>query len=232
MGRNAEYFTFGLADRGMLVVVYHPADGSAVAAVSFLGMIGAFTGVNDRGVAFGNMLVFNAADSGEQPGLPIQIALRLAAHRAATAAQLAAILQSQRHAIPMNVMVADGREALAMELGIAGTAIRRGQDGSLAQTNYFLTEGLAAYPPQCDRHDLLLAAAQANRGRMGIEEMKKALHQARINALNVQAVVFEPAAMRMHVSVNRLPASAGPYVLMDLAKLFATPPLTAGPARP
>ena len=41
---------------------------------------------------------------------------------------------------------------------------------------------------------------------------------------NLQATIFEPAKMRMHVSINRVPATAGPYVVLDLATLFAAPP--------
>jgi hypothetical protein len=54
-----------------------------VAAITFLGiMIGAFTGINEDGVAFGNMLVFNAADDRTDPaGFPVQLAMRLAASR-------------------------------------------------------------------------------------------------------------------------------------------------------
>jgi len=50
--------------------------------------------------------------------------------------------------------------------------------------------------------------------------MKKALHAAMIPTMNIQAVVFEPGKMRMHVSINRVPAGAGPYRVFDLRKLL------------
>ena len=54
MGRNADYFSFGLGDRISMVVVYHTPKRVPLAAVTFLGMVGAFTGVNAEGVAFGD----------------------------------------------------------------------------------------------------------------------------------------------------------------------------------
>lgn len=231
MGRNADYFSLGFTDRGMLVVVQHPADGLAVASVNFLGMVGAFTGINARGVAFGNMLVFNAAGPEEQDrGLSIQLAQHLAARRAATAPEMARILRSQQHVIPMNVMVADAGQAIVVELGLKGTALRKGATGILVASNYFHSPALHSAPERCPRYESLLDAARRHRGRLGVKEMKAALHTARIDGMNLQAVVFEPAEMRMHLSINRVPASAGPYVTLDLRKLFTPKELARLPA--
>jgi hypothetical protein len=226
MGRNADYFGLGLADRGGVVAVYHPAEGEAVAAVTFLGMIGAFTGINEHGVAFGNMLVFNAADPGPDPaGLPVQLAMRMAAHRAESAGEFARYLLDRRHAIPMNVIAADSSDALVLELGHNGSSILRGDRGFVAVSNHFRTPALCRHLPACERLAGLEAFAEEHRGRFDVPLMEQALFGARIPDLNLQAAVFEPARMRMHVSLNRVPASAGPYVAFDLRELFATSPI-------
>ncbi|HDZ42962.1 hypothetical protein LCGC14_0225840 [marine sediment metagenome] len=226
MGRNGDFFSMGFADRGMVVAVRHPADGHATAAVGFLGMIGAYTGVSAAGVAFGNMLVFNAAGPQLHPkGLPMQIALRQAAERAGSAEEMSTILRGQRHAAPMNVMMADADDAVVTELGLKGSAVRRaGADGLLVATNHFRTPELADHPEQCTRYQRLTSDNDGRPVVMDVTAVKAALHRTRIPLMNLQAVVFEPAAMRMHVSVNRLPASAGPYLVMDLRELFALPP--------
>jgi hypothetical protein len=222
MGRNADYFGLGLADRGSLVVVYHSRDERPVVAVSFLGMLGAFAGINADGVAFGNMLVFNAAGPARQKGgLPIQLAMRLAAHRSGDAESMARALAAMRHVIPMNVMVADPHQALVLELGPDQTCVRRGRDGVLAASNDFREHPQRRGEPRCSRYDALVSAAAKSAGRMGVEEMKKALYAAHIPTMNIQAVIFEPAAMRMHVSINRCPAAGGPYNLFDLTELLA-----------
>ncbi len=221
MGRNAEYFGLGLEDRGSIIVVYHPTEGIPLVAVTFLGMAGAFTGINAEGVAFGNMLVFNAAGPAQQDGgLPVQIAMRLAAGRSRSADEMAEALRGMRHVIPMNVMVADARGALLLELGLATTRTRRGTQGVLAASNYFVAHPMRSYDVRCERRQALLAAAK-HAGRMTAEDMAAALDAACIRGLNLQAVVFEPEAMRMHVSVNRQPASPGPYATFDLRELLA-----------
>lgn len=222
MGRNVDYFGFGLAKCGSLIVVYHPREGVPVVAVSFIGMVGAYTGINGEGVAFGNMLIFNARDQSIAPdGLPIQIAMRLAAHRSRSARAMSAILRSQKHMAPMNVMTADRREAIVLELGLKASAVRLERRGVLAASNHFRTPELRAREVACERYATLIVTAEKNYGAFDVELMKKTLHAARIRGLNLQAVVFEPAAMKMHVSVNRTPAAAGPYTVFDVTKLCA-----------
>ena len=223
LGRNADYFGMGLADRGSVIVVYHPAAGQSVAAISFLGMIGAFTGVNDRGVVFGNMLVFNAADDLDAGGLPVQLAMRMAGHRATSSAEFAEFMRQCRHIIPMNAIVADANEALVLELGHGSSRVLRGARDVLAVSNHFRSEDLRSYPDSCPRLAALEACAAMHRGRFDAERMKEALYDARIPDLNLQAVVFEPGRTRMHASVNRVPASRGPYATFDLRALFGDP---------
>ena len=222
MGRNGDFFGLGIADRAMMVLVRRPADARATATVGFLGMVGAFTGINDAGVAYGNMIVFNAAGPKLRlEGLPIQIAIQQAAERAGSADEMIGLLRAQSHVAPMNVMAADAHDAQVAELSLAGTAARRMEDPLLVATNHFRTPELQAYPERCQRYDRLTANGD-QAVTMTVADMKRALHRNRVRLMNLQAVVFEPAAMRMHVAVNRLPASAGPYVALDLARLFAS----------
>ena len=219
MGRNGDYFGLGLEDRGSLVVVYHPADGQAMALVSFLGMAGGFAGINARGVAFGNMLVFNAPGS-RADGMPVQLAMRLAAAGSRSAHEMVQQLVAMKHAIPNNVMVADATGAFVAELGANGAHVRRGADGVLAAANDFREHPARIDPGRCARYDTLVHAAAGSRGPVTVERMKKALFSARMLTLNIQATVFEPAAMRMHVSINRKPAAAGPYETFDVHALL------------
>ena len=227
MGRNGDFFGMGFGERAMAVVVRRPDHGHATVSVNFLGMVGAFTGMNDSGVAFGNMVVLNGGGARLRPeGLPIQIALRRAAERTTSAEEMAGILALQHHAAPMNVMAADADSALVVELGLAGSAVRYLDDTPLIATNYFRTPELAgnrqraARADACQRYQRLAVGRYAVRDVMSVTDIKHALHRTRVRLLNLQAVVFEPAAMRMHVSVNRLPASAGPYTVLDLRRLL------------
>ena len=227
MGRNGDSFGMGFGERAMAVVVRRPNQGHATISVNFLGMVGAFTGINDQGVAFGNMVVLNAGGIRFRPaGLPIQIALRLAAEQTANTEELAGFLALRHHAAPMNVMAADRSSALVVELGLAGSAVQYLEDAPLIATNYFRTPELAgnhqraARADACQRYQRLAVGRYAIEDVMSVTDLKQALHRTRVKMLNLQAVVFEPAAMRMHVSINRLPASAGPYIVLNARRLM------------
>lgn len=222
MGRNAEYFGLGLARCGSLVVVYHPDEGIPLAAVSFIGMVGAYTGINAKGVAFGNMLVFNARRTGPQVGgLAVQLAMREAAHSGRSAQEFCDLLRARKRVVPVNVMAVDAKNGCVVERALGEDCVRRGEDCWLATSNHFRTRSLCARLENCPRYNALAACAGAAFGRLDVPAVEGALHGAREEGLNLQAVVFEPDAMVMHLSVNRVPASGGPYAAFDLKKFFA-----------
>jgi hypothetical protein len=134
------------------------------------------------------------------------------------------LLRGMKHVVPMNVMVADPNEALVLELAPGGRAVRRGDEGVLVAANHFLSPELRRREVTDARFDCLAAAGRKHHEHMTVEQMKKALWDTRRPDNNLQATIFEPAKMRMHVSINRVPATAGPYVTLDLVKLFAEPP--------
>ncbi len=229
MGRNTDYLSFGLGDRASMIVVYHSTDGIPFASVGVLGIIGSFTGINAKGVAFGNMIIQNAKDAQIQnDGLPIQIALRMAAHECAAAKDMIDFLRAHRRMRAMNVMAADAGEALVVELACHGDDVRRGERGALFASNHFRSPDLRACEVHCGRYESLVRAAKDQHGSLDVEAMKKALYSARIPVINLQAVVFEPAAMRMHLSINRYPASAGPYTAFDVTELLRSLSTEAG----
>jgi len=225
MGRNAEYPSFGLADCGTLLVVLHPDEGLPVVGVSFIGLMGAYTGINSEGVAFGNMLAFNGRFAGVRfEGQAIQIAMRVAAHQSQSAEEMCRRLAEVPATTPVCVMVADRQEARVLEIDPGAYAERHGVDGVLAVSNYLLDPGLRKGDPvQCPRYAALMDAASRHRGRINVSVLEEALDAARWEGLNLQAVVFEPTTMKMHLSANRVPASAGPYATFDLRELFETP---------
>jgi hypothetical protein len=219
VGRNADYFSFGLGEIAGLLVVYHPDEGLPVASVSYVGMNSVFTGVNARGVTFANLLTFNAAGAQLDPaGVPIQCLLRTGGQRARTAADMRDALLKARHMMPINVIVADAREAFILELAPAGNRVRTAAGDWLAVTNHFRLAGTRRAETACPRYEALTEAV--TRGPIGLEEMKRALYESRMKGLNLHCLITRPAAMRAWVSVNRMPASAGPWAALDLAALF------------
>ncbi|MBN1926520.1 MAG: hypothetical protein JW798_11860, partial [Prolixibacteraceae bacterium] len=87
---------------------------------------------------------------------------------------------------------------------------------------YFYSSGMFAETYDCDRFTGLLLDARENYGSFDLEQMKKSLHKARRKGgRNMQSVIFEPSLNKMHVSMNKVPATLGPYIGFDVKELFS-----------
>jgi hypothetical protein len=52
------------------------------------------------------------------------------------------------------------------------------------------------------------------------EDLLKRLDAVNLGDFTLQAMIFEPAALRLHLSIGKTPASRGPLRTLDLAPLF------------
>jgi len=222
MGRNADYIFKKINKAVGLIVVKHPSEGLATFSVTFLGLLGTFTGMNESGLSYGNMLVYNGKDhSSNLNGLPIQLLMQLGGEKMNSAGEMAEFLSQQTHMININVMCADSNEAFVTELSHTQSAIRSGEEGILAATNYFTSPDLYEKHEPCNRFTNLMSVTQKNYGKLTVDDVKKAMHIARRKrGRNLQCVIFEPAAHRLHVSINKVPASKGPFTEFDIKSVL------------
>lgn len=123
--------------------------------------------------------------------------------------------------IPINVMCADSIEAFVAELSPVGTAVRQGTRGVLAATNYFISSGMFKRHVNEQRFANLMLISKKYHGEFNLNHLQEAMHAARQLNENLQCVLFEPGKMKMHVSMNRVPASEGPFTPFDVNKLFS-----------
>ncbi|HKM92027.1 MAG TPA: C45 family peptidase [Prolixibacteraceae bacterium] len=221
MGRNADY-NFKKVNRALgLLVVRHPESGLATVSSSFLGLAGTFTGMNEKGVSYGNMLVYNAEDKEVNlDGLPIQLLMQMGGERCSSASEMTAYLYEKKHMIPINVMCADKNEAFLTELSPQKYAVREGNKGVLAATNFFVMSGMFTKHVTDLRFANLMKLSKKYHGQFDIEKLQEAMHVARRLNQNLQCVLFEPSNMKMHVSMNKVPASAGPFTVFDINQLL------------
>ena len=221
MGRNADYI-FKKINKGLgIIVVKHPSEGYATISSSFLGMAGTFTGMNEKGVCYGNMLVYNGfEDKNKTDGLPIQLLMQNAAEKSGTAAEMIDYLTKKKHLTPVNVMCADSCEAILAELGQNNFACRKGKKGILAASNYFYSPKMYKKFQNDSRYSSLMIKARDNYGMFNLDHLQEAMHDARKPNQNLQCVLFDPAKKIVYVSMNKVPASRGPFFSFDLIKLI------------
>jgi len=221
MGRNADYI-FKKINKGLgIIVVKHPNEGYATISSSFLGLAGTFTGMNEKGVCYGNMLVYNGfEDKNKTDGLPIQLLMQDAAEKSGSAGEMIDYLTEKKHLTPVNVMSADSCEAIVAELGQNKFACRKGKKGILAASNYFYSPKMFKNFDNDPRYSLLMIKARDNYGKFNLDYLQEAMHDARKPNQNLQCVLFDPAKKIMYVSMNKVPASRGPFFSFDLKEMI------------
>jgi len=221
MGRNADY-AFKSVNRALgLILVKHPSEGYATITVTFLGMIGGYSCMNETGLCYGNMLVHNGIDkSFNTNGLSVQLIMQRGIEQFSSAREMANFVSKQDILTPNNVMCADKNEAILVELSQKTSVIREGQKGVLAGTNFFLSPSLYDEYEPCERFGKLMFHAKENYGKYSVDKVKDAMYIARRKGQNLQCVLFEPATRTMHVSINRVPASKGPFTALNVDEIL------------
>jgi hypothetical protein len=105
--------------------------------------------------------------------------------------------------------------------------LRSPQRGSCICTNHFCSDELRPlarinFYQTLERFGAL-EQCLADHDRIGLAEMQQALHAANQQTKTMQTMVFEPAALRLHLATGTCPSSAAPLKSLDLAPLFTAP---------
>ncbi len=222
IGRNAEYPAFGLEDRGSILCIHHVNEKKQILTVTVIGMLGAFTGFSSDGIFFSNMLVENAMkDSINFEGMAIQLQLRSAAEKASSLQEMISIVSSLKPVIPMNILLADSNDAVVIELGLNDYYIRTADSiPAVCVSNHFRSPSLRDFEIDCPRYNVMMDDIVQNSGKITVPVVQNILYDASLRRINIQAIVVEPARKKLYLSMNRVPASKGPYTEIDAAKLF------------
>jgi hypothetical protein len=77
-------------------------------------------------------------------------------------------------------------------------------------------------PVGCDRYAKLETAGRES--RLGVEDVRRKLHEVNLGSLTIQTMVFEPAARKLHLALGKGPASAEPLRPLELQPLFTKTP--------
>ena len=220
MGRNADY-DFKKVNKALgLIVVKHPSEGYATVTITFLGLIGGFSGINETGLCYGNMLVYNGKNKiTNLDGLPIQILMQWGGENDSSANEMVDFLSNQSHMVDNNVMCADRTQALLIELSHRQSKVREGEEDLLVATNFFLSPELYNQYEPCKRQTTILEYSKKNYGTLTLTGMQKAMYLGRKKGSNLQCVIFEPETYKISVSMNRVPASKGPFTELDIKKM-------------
>lgn len=223
-GRNFDFPPLGIAQHYGLVVVYHPRGKKAFASVTYPGLVGTHSFLNEDGLAGAVMEVHAGRPRFSAKAMPALMLYRHIAESVDTVEAGLKIVEEGPRCSANNLMLmeASGKAALA-EFTVKAFAVRRPVDGLLFGTNHHRSRELGRNP-RCWRMNILLRRVKAEDFTWNLAGIKSLLEETAQGPINLSSMVFLPGKRALHLAMGKVPAAQGPYVLLDRKCLFSRPP--------
>ena len=216
LARNLDFFPMNVLNRYGVVIVFRPRGFHAFASVTWPGLAGVLSGMNERGLCAAVMEVRSGRR--DFTAMPSAFLFRRVLEEAATVEEGLALLEKTPRAASNNLMLLDASGAAAVaEIGPDRFAVRRPEGGVLYATNHHRA-GRAA-PPSGGRYGTLARFCRS-RGKLGLADLKEALDAVNQGRITVQSMIFRPRDLVLHLSMGPLPASRGPFRKVPLASFL------------
>jgi hypothetical protein len=219
-GRNFDVPSYGSLDRLLLVVICRPAKRHAFASVSWPGFIGVLSGMNDTGLAIACLDSGSAKDDSPVfcPGTSLSLTFRRILEECSSVEEAQRLLAGARRTTWMNLAACDRQRAVVLEITPKNVVKRQAEAHLLACTNHFRTPELGVWN-ECWRYRVL--QRYWNRSEpFRWSDVADALHRVNLGADTTQSMIFEPESPRLRLAIGQPPASAGPFVPLELASFL------------
>ena len=218
MGRNLDFFSFDVADKASIILVYHPTGKYAFASIAWPGMIGVLSGMNERGLCLANMEV--TRNPRWPSALPYTLLYRSVLEQCGSVDEAIALLQKSPRQTANNLMLMDatGNRAVS-EITPEGVHVRRAADSqALVCTNHQRGDDLDT-PGRCRRYDFLHDAAKQRFGSIDLGQIRNMLATAAQGNFTMQSMIFEPRERVLYLATGK-DSAARPYSRIELAPLL------------
>jgi hypothetical protein len=219
-GRNLDWPPFGPLHEYTLVVVYRPEGKLAFASITYPGMIGVFSGMNEKGLALADLTVTDSKDGSPKldvKGTPYTLALRRVLEECSTVEEAEKLIRSFKRTTRQNIAICDRNTGAVFEVTPKTVAVRKPAEGVCACTNHFRIEGLAT-SLKCERYTTLERTREMK--NVGVADVAKQLDAVNQGQWTLQTMVFEPSSLRLHLAYGKGPATRLPLHTLDLKTLF------------
>ena len=217
-GRNLDFPALNIADKHSVLMIVKPKDKYAFAAVSWPGLIGVLSGMNEHGLAVANMEV--TRPQGVPQAMPYILLYRSVLEQCRTADEAVEFLKNTPRQTANNLMVMDaaGNRVVA-EITPEGVTVRKSaDDAALLSTNHHRGEDVDS-AGKCERYDALHAATKGQYGKIGVPEIWGMLDRVSQGKMTLQSMIFEPSTRVMYLAVGS-EASKRQYERIDLKEYF------------
>ncbi len=220
-GRNLDFYSLGVLDRYGLVTVRRPQGKHAFVTIGFPGVAGCISGMNDAGLAMAVHEVRASADGAPMlnpKGMPYSLAFRRILEDCTTIDEAEKLLRKTERSTILSLAVCDRQSCGVLEITPNNVVLRHGSDGICVNTNHFRSEPLCLWKT-CPRYTLLSKAAAVE--KLGVADVFQKLDGVNLGPLTVQAMVFEPDPLVLHLAMGTCPATKRPLEKLELKPYFA-----------
>ena len=242
LGRNFDFYVGDKFAKNKILAAIRPEDGYAFLSLTWAGMMGVVSGMNEEGLA----IALNAGPS-EMPGnakTPVTILAREMLQYAATIDEAISIAEQRDVFVSENIIVASGSEnrIVAIEKSPGRTAIYETSPDSFICTNHFQSR-------RNENSGENLAAIKKTSTSYRLERVKELRHTLRGNALTTMScimrnrlghgnrligngnemalnqlsghhsIIFNLSARQMYIA--GVPNQLGPYFRYDIDSIFS-----------
>jgi len=218
-GRNLDFPGLDIADKHSVVLVYRPAGRHAFAAVSWPGLVGVMSGMNEHGLALANMEV--RRERAVPRAMPYALLYRTLLERCRTVDEAVALLEKTPRQTANNLMLMDAAGARAVvEITPDKVTVRRAADADALMSTNHQRGADAAMAGRCRRYDFLHDAAARDFGRIDVPRLQSMLAGASQGKFTLQSMIFEPSTRVLYLAVGA-DAARREFQRIDLKPRFA-----------
>jgi hypothetical protein len=217
LGHNLDFYPIANIHELSLVVVYRPNGKHAFASVGFPGLFGCMSAINDAGLSLVTNEVTQTSDGSPKfdlKGVPLILAFRRIMEECTTVDEAEKFIRDIRRTSTINLTVCDQKEGRVFEVTPKNVKVRPAEKGLGMCTNHFRCKELAT-DLNCWRYDVLLKSQDLK--TLGRPEIAKKLDLANQKEATLQTMIFEPATLRLDLSIGKGPTSAKPLKALELA---------------
>ena len=218
-GRNLDFPGMNIAEKHTVLLIVRPEGRFSYAAVTWPGLLGVLSGMNEHGLTVANMEVDRRG--GIPQAMPYTLLYRTLLERCKTVDEAIKLLSDTPRQTANNLMLMDaaGNRAVA-EIRPDGVSVRRGlSNAALISTNHQRGEDQNT-PKRCWRYDTLRNQSAKLFGQQDALSIARLLGQVAQGKMTLQSMVFEPSTRVIHLATGEQ-ATKNPYHRIDLKPYFA-----------
>lgn len=220
--RNLDFPSLGLAEKHSYIFVRHYPDGRSLVSVGWPLLLGTLSGFNSDGLAVA-MLESHSKPSAVK-GMPYALRYRHALETCSNSAALRDYFNGVAITASNNLISIDrSDDACVFELTPQIIEHRYKPGAMQFATNHFRSKTLND-GNTCLRYNYLQEyfSPTSYQQNLDLHSAEAVLHRVALKSINLQSFVILPDSQRLHISLGKLPASAGPFVTLDKTALGLT----------